>query len=211
MNFKVIPTAKEIKEFVKDFPAENPYDHQNYSVSLELVQSFFSNSYPNIFVKVNYINGAFKTGIGDTMGVALNIHLNVKKLDKRLKGGDKSLVDEIAAWKSKKSKAKRNNHSFATKYCHCHYPELFPINDQYVRYSLLQFNKKARFSSFKEKEIKYNYDNFCSMLDSFNSVIGGTLDYKTLDRYLWALARPILKKKAKARAKKREETKLIRA
>lgn len=196
MIYKVRPTAKSIKKFSKDFAKHNFYDNSNYIASINLTKAFYSNnSYQNIYIKVNYINGAFKTAIGDTSGVARSIYEKISSVDKRLKKGDISLINEISYYKSSKSKKIRNNFSFATKYCHCHQPKLFPINDRYVRNSLYKFNSYHSFSIFTKKDL-LNYQIFLKVLTDFRDFAeGSNLDFATIDRFLWALGREDVRKK----------------
>lgn len=198
MTYKTRPTAEVIKGFVDSFNKENFYDSENYLAAIKLTKAFRKNDdYKNVFIKVNFINGAFKTTIGDTFGVAKQVFEKVKNIDTRLKQGDTSLVDEIALYKVPKSKKVRNNFSFATKFCHCHKPDLFPINDKYVRNSLFEFNKHFKFSKFTKKSL-LDYDNFLEVLADFRKIVDDKkISFATIDRFLWALGRQTVRKKIK--------------
>jgi hypothetical protein len=191
MCYETKPSAKNIKKRVADFYKKKPYEKENYLASLELTKAFLKNdNYRNIFIKVNFINSAFKTNIRDTSGVARTIYQEVKDVDMRLKSGDTELVNEIANYKSPIGKSWHFN-SFATKFCHCHRPELFPINDKYVRKSLFEFNRHHKFSKpFREKALFDDYYFFKNVYTDFiRFVHGDKLDMATIDRFLWALGR----------------------
>lgn len=198
MAYKTRPTAEVIKGFVDSFNKDNFYDSENYLAAIKLTKAFPKNDdYKNVFIKVNFINGAFKTTIGDTFGVAKQVFEKVKNIDSRLKQGDTSLVDEIALYKVPKSKKVRHNFSFATKFCHCHKPDLFPINDKYVRNSLFEFNKHFKFSKFTKKSL-LDYDNFLVVLADFRKIVDDKkISFATIDRFLWALGRQTERNKIK--------------
>lgn len=200
MAYKTRPTAAVIKNFVDSFNKDNFYDSENYLAAIKLTKAFHKNDdYKNVFIKVNFINGAFKTTIGDTFGVAKQVFENVKNIDSRLKKGDITLVDEIALYKASKSKKIRHNFSFATKFCHCHKPDLFPINDKYVRNSLFEFNKHFKFSKFTKKSL-LNYYNFLIVLADFRKIVDDKkISFATIDRFLWALGRQTERKKTKTK------------
>jgi hypothetical protein len=201
MTYKTKPTSTVIKSFVDNFNEANFYDNENYLAAIKLTKAFSKNdNYQNVFIKVNFINGAFKTTIGDTLGVAIQIFEKVKDIDIRLKNGDSTLVNDIAFYKSK-SRIIRHNFSFATKFCHCHKPDLFPINDKYVRNSLFEFNKHFKFSKFTKKSL-LDYDNFLNVLTDFRKVIDDKkIDFAIIDRFLWALGRQTERQKQKTKKK----------
>jgi hypothetical protein len=190
MDYKKKPTVEYVKKFVNEFAIKNYYDNENYLAAIDLTKAFFScDNYRNIYIKVNFINGAFKTAIADTFGVSKLIYGRIKKMDQRLKAGDIKLIDEISFYKSEKGNVVRKNYSFATKFCHCHQPNLYPINDRYVRNSLYEFNKHHNFSNFKKKAL-LDYEVFKNVIKDFKASFGlDSLDFTTIDRFLWALGR----------------------
>ena len=199
LKYNVRPTETIIKKFVNDFNKNNLYDSENYLAAIRLTEAFFSNNdYKNIFIKVNFINGAFKTTIGDTFGVSKQIFENVKDIDNRLEGGDTSLVNEIARYKVSNSNKVRYNFSFATKFCHCHKPDKFPINDKFVRNSLFEFNKHFKFSKFTKKNL-LDYDNFLRVLKDFKKLLDhDEIGNAIIDRFLWALGKQVERNKSNA-------------
>lgn len=104
MRYKTKPTAAAIRNFVENFNKNNLYDNENYLACIELTKAFIKNdNYKNIYIKVNFINGAFSRSIGDTYGLAKQIFLGVKNIDVRLKEGDTSLVNEIGVYGAPKN------------------------------------------------------------------------------------------------------------
>ncbi|MBK7234038.1 MAG: hypothetical protein IPH93_17670 [Saprospiraceae bacterium] len=199
MKYLKFISSADIKKYVQDYHKKNKFNHENYKASLNLIKYFPMNKkYGDIFIKVNFINGAFKTSIGDTDGVSRHIFEKVNKLNKldiRLRKGDISLVHEIAQYVTSKNKKHRNNYSFASKYCHCHNPEAFPINDKFVRNSLYEFNKYLKYSKFKKVDL-YDYNKFVNILSNFKLFLNDkSLDSATIDRFLWAVGKENDKRK----------------
>ena len=95
------PTETLIDNYLKNHNRKFPYDIQAYNACIELVSSMSKNKkFGDVFVKVNLINGAFKTRIGDTTQLSKNI-LEIPNLDSRLKEGDPKLVKEVGRYTSR--------------------------------------------------------------------------------------------------------------
>src|SRR5687767_13381399 len=114
------PTLQAIKRLVELHDQHYPYSKQTYDAALRLVKEFhFNNKFKDVIIKVCFLNDSFKTRIGNTMQIAIDLY-HVRELDKRLQQGDHNLVNSICHYRS----PSRNWHfySFATKYCHIHNP-----------------------------------------------------------------------------------------
>ncbi|MFN8282477.1 MAG: hypothetical protein U0U67_04640 [Chitinophagales bacterium] len=197
--FKRKPSAKDILLHVNNFNfnRNNFFDKEAYLAALKLTNSFRGNdnNFQNIIIKVNFINEAFKTAILDTQGISKFIY-KIKNIDARLENGDIKLVKEISTcYKTNKTqKGFRDNYSFATKYCHCHNPKLFPIYDRYVAFALHEYNKQHKFSNFKKKDL-LDYSLFKNAINDFkNKFVCTDIDNSQLDRFLWTIGRDILQK-----------------
>ena len=68
---------------------------------------------------------------------------------------------------------------FASKYCHFHYPEIFPIYDKYSRFALSDLLGK------KKGEYENKYPLFKNDLDGLMENLSWKTSYKELDVYLW--------------------------
>ncbi len=68
---------------------------------------------------------------------------------------------------------------FASKYCHFHYPEIFPIYDKFSRNALSDLLGK------KKGEYYNNYSLFKSDLDDLIASLSWKSSYKEIDKYLW--------------------------
>ena len=187
--YRLLPTPALVTRVVNAHEEEFPYDRLNYAAARAVVDQFRSNRrYDHIRVKVDVVNGIFKTSIKDTFGVARCIHEQVVRVDQRLAKGDTSLVAEIARYESRAG-VFRTNYSFATKYCHCHEPELFPIYDQFVVKSLCQYRMSPGFDFFTKKGLK-SYQTFHHVLMAFRDVYGiRRIGGAKIDRFLWAMGK----------------------
>ena len=170
----------------------NAWDKQeNYVLQERALDKLFFDTYLNntdindILIKAASLNDFYSTNIFSIFAVAKHIHsLNI---DKRLREGDLSLVDDIADI-TINGKAKRF-YSFASKYCSHHEPTLFPIYDFYVEKVLIHFRQVDKFCSFQNEDLK-QYPQFMSILDAFQAYYGlQEYNKKDLDRYLWQLGK----------------------
>lgn len=184
--YKLTPTAAMVKRVAKAHEDFFPYDKYNYAAIKAVVDQFWSNrSYSNIRIKVDIINGIFNTAIRDTFGVARQIYERVRRVDSRLAAGDVHLIAEIARYEQPNGRI-RINFSFATKFCHFHHPESYPIYDRFVAQSLLCYRRAPDFDFFREGDLK-EYQSFVKVNFAFWEVYGlQRLPVGVVDRFLWA-------------------------
>ena len=71
---------------------------------------------------------------------------------------------------------KRLGYVFASKYCHFHYPDKFPIIDSFSKIGL---------SNLFGKNINYNYTQFMDDINVLKECIEFKITYDQLDTYLW--------------------------
>jgi hypothetical protein len=210
-ELKIKPTGEFIQQFVDNYEDKDFFSKWNMAAAYALVDKIQENkTYEEVYTKMVFINGAFKTRIGDIDGVVKQFYKNEMlgnniDVDKMLKSGDPELVDKIAnCYKTKKEKA-RVNYSFATKFCHCHKRNLFPIFDSYVEASLVYFKEKYRFSKFSKKAIKKNYKEFIRVFQDFKKFANAeSLDNQVVDRFLWVLGRDLVPPKTPKKKKKKQ-------
>lgn len=196
IDFTKHPTADFIQKTIANAKKDNADLVYQKILSIVETNKINSTNWVNLFVKVEIINAVFNTGILSSRKYADYIFKNVKNIDIRLVKGDKSLVKEIATFRIEKKEDNsivvRNNYSFATKFCHLHQPELFPIYDSKVRKSLLSYQKHFKGqlcpTNFTATNLKdYNY--FCDVINRFKKISGdGLLSNRDIDRFLWLMA-----------------------
>lgn len=135
----------------------------------------------HILLKVSALNDFYSTNIFDTYSVAK--HIREMNIESRLKGGDLSLVNELAIVTIRDKK--RNFYSFASKYCSHHFPDSFPIYDSYVEKMLLHYGRTDEFSTFRKEDLKH-YESFVNVIKKFQ--INYQLDQfslREIDIFLW--------------------------
>ncbi len=192
MNSIPKPCQKEVEKYL------NKWDSlENYVLQESSLDKLFFKTYPknddinDILIKCSSLNDFYSTNIFSIFSVAK--HILKLNIDKRLKEGDATLVNDIA--KVKINGKDKNFYSFATKYCSHHFPTIYPIYDYYVEKVLLYFRDKDHFLDFKKSDLK-KYDLFKNILISFRNYYGlNEYNLKDIDRYLWQLGKDYFKKK----------------
>ena len=192
MNSIPKPCQKEVEKYL------NKWDSlENYVLQESSLDKLFFKTYPknddinDILIKCSSLNDFYSTNIFSIFSVAK--HILKLNIDKRLKEGDATLVNDIA--KVKINGKDKNFYSFATKYCSYHFPTIYPIYDYYVEKVLLYFRDKDHFLDFKKSDLK-KYDLFKNILISFRNYYGlNEYNLKDIDRYLWQLGKDYFKKK----------------
>lgn len=180
---------KEAKTVIKQkwsYPDMAHYDPQE-----KLVTTLFRKMYPTntnqaeVLVKAFFLNQFYSTNIRAISKIGKGIV--PLQIDNRLKKGDISVVDDIA-----KILPARRNYSFASKYCACHNPKAYPINDKLVRSYLAKVIAKGNLSGFSgkktavEKQLYDDYSFYKDVYDAFMKQYRLTsLTYRQVDWYIW--------------------------
>lgn len=156
------------------------------------LNKLFTRTYPknksmdDILIKVCSLNDFYSTNIFSPIKVAK--HIKSLDIDKRLKKGDLSLVNDIANIQVNDEK-KMTFYSFATKYCSHHKPLIYPIYDSFVEKVLMYFKKEDSFYDFNRKELKV-YLQYTKILNEFREYYGlKSFNLKEIDKYLWQLGK----------------------
>ena len=119
------PSPELVRDYVSKFNQNSDLIVTEMVLS-ELFGKYSSNqNLRDILIKVTALNSLYNTNIYATIKVAEHI-LN-KNIDVKLQQGLPEVVDEIAEIEI--DGKIRRNFSFASKYCHWHQPEMYPIYD----------------------------------------------------------------------------------
>lgn len=187
------PNEDLVNEYLINLSSDKKYKTIDDSIS-KLIENFPSNKLiEDIQLKVSVINNLYNTNIISTFQIAQHIHS--LDIDKFLEEGDLSVVNKIAQGhniKSKKTLKEFNFYSFATKYCHWHKNNLFPIYDKYIDFTLRVYNKDFKYN--KTNNFK-NYFTLFSTISEFR--LQNKLESKSIkeiDKYLWYLGKKHLEK-----------------
>jgi len=175
------PSTDLIQEYIDKF------DHDSEIVAVENTLSELFRIYPNnkvlpeILIKVVGINSLYSTNIYATVKVAH--HILAQNIDTRLQTGSLELVDEIALINI--NGKKRRNYSFASKYCHWHRPNIFPIYDSFVERLLWFYRENDNFMTFKRIELQ-QFSHYKEIIEGFRKFYKLTqFDFRNLDKFLW--------------------------
>jgi len=162
VDIKKIEIAKNIYEKLSRWKFVN-----------KILTDFFSdnklnNSKEIILIKVALIDSFYKTNLKDQISIAEHI-FSLPSLDKDIAKGDIEIVERIA-------RQKKYFVSFASKFCHFHNKNSFPIYDSYVCLALKRLvgYEGKKYSDFFATINKLRNDN------NLNSV-----NYEDIDKFLW--------------------------
>ena len=188
------PTPKQVEIYLKKWKKLKNYPEQE-----SCIQKLFRKTHPknndldDILAKIGVLDSFYSTTLkryGTVVGLAK--HILTLNFDSRIKAGDLSLIENFCNCKE----MNRNPYSFATKYCHHHNPDQFPVYDKFVAKILWHFHKQDSFfnsdggkSKLKKDDLK-NYSTFFDVMTQFREYYGLT-DYNfwQLDKYLWLLGK----------------------
>ena len=187
------PNKKIIEEYLINWDnLEEHYIWQESSLDKLFHKDYKNNTDLNeILIKCSYLNDFYSTNIFLIYQVAKKIY--DLKIDKRLKNGDPSLVNDIAhVTISGKEKV---FYSFASKYCSHHNNNEFPIYDYFVDRMLMNFKNKDNFAKFTKEDLKA-YVKFKNILIQFKKNYKiDEYNLRDIDKYLWIAGKEYFPKK----------------
>ena len=156
--------------------------HKDYKYNTDLNE---------ILIKCSCLNDFYSTNIFSIYPIAKKIF--ELKIDKRLKEGDPTLVNDIA--RITINDKEKNFYSFSSKYCSHHNNNEFPIYDYFVDRMLMYFKKKDKFSSFTQADLK-DYVKFKKILIEFKKYYNiDEYNLRDIDKYLWIAGKEYFPKK----------------
>ena len=192
---------KDAQKVLKDKSQLRSYELQE-KILQHLVTEYTDHTVPEaVDLKAKLLNLFYSTGI-QAMNVMVNKILGVANIDSRLKKGDLNLVADIAVIQLSDGK-KRNNYSFATKYCALHQPDKYPIYDSIVANVLLYLLKNNKIPPYTLRGKKqaendtcknigeyekalHDYPYYVKVYDSFCRAYNlSSLSYRDVDFYIW--------------------------
>ena len=188
-----LPSDKLIADYIIKFKNSNRYFPADEAI-IELIKKFPENKkLEHVLIKCTVINRLYSTNVLNIVEIAKHItHLNI---DKDIKDGKPEMVMKIAKGhgiinsKSKIS-SERFFYSFATKYCHWHNENEYPIYDSYVCKMLIEYNKQCKFfeNSFIKENLK-DYEKYKKIYFKFIEKYKLSNNLKNIDKFLWLYGR----------------------
>ena len=183
---KNLPSVSKVNEYILKWDLLDDYVSQERALDklfLELCK--YNNCIEDILIKCSALNDFYSTNIFKVHNVAM--HYLHKNIDRRLKEGDLSLVEDLAHITI--SGKSFNFYSFASKYCSHHRPDIYPIYDSYVHQLMKYFRNRDGFCIFKEKDLR-NYQSYYAIIQEFQKFYGlDSFTVKQIDKYLWLLGK----------------------
>jgi hypothetical protein len=175
------------------------FDHTpGYPLADRILKMAFTSHPKNIspeevLLKVALLNSLYRTNIFDVYGIAE--HVLAQKIDKYLEKGKIEAVDYIRKGHRYKTKNKEIDfYSFATKYCHWHRPDYYPMFDKYVSKALQWLNLKLKIYPKLLDEYLRNYELLKTTIDLFKKILKLNWEgYKRFDQALWILGQLIVR------------------
>ena len=156
--------------------------HKDYKYNTDLNE---------ILIKCSCLNDFYSTNIFSIYPIAKKIF--ELKIDKRLKEGDPTLVNDIA--RITINDKEKYFYSFSSKYCSHHNNNEFPIYDYFVDRMFMYFKKRDNFSSFKQADLK-DYVKFKKILIEFKKYYNiDEYNLRDIDKYLWIAGKEYFPKK----------------
>ena len=142
------PSALEVNKYLNRWENLEGYTLQEKALKKLFLKLLPGNSeISDILLKASCLNDFYSTNIFLIYPVAKKIF--DLQIDKRLKDGDPSLVNDIADIEI--AGKKKYFYSFASKFCSHHNALKFPIYDYFVETMLWHFQETDKFSNFKRK------------------------------------------------------------
>ena len=152
-----------------------------------------------VLLKVTVLNALYKTRIMNVYPVVETILGVGRKLDSLISRGDPAAVDLMKMVKFEKRDKTINFFSFASKYCHFHKPDRYPIYDQYVDAALRKLRREKKLSFGTDALNREAYAPFKSVIDSFIGRYANGCSYDAVDKFLWRRGKELKQQRRKVR------------
>lgn len=197
--------STDVEKYLKRRSYLKAYDLQEKILQTLVKEHADHTNYEAVELKAKLLNMFYSTGI-QAMNKVVERIMSIKNIDEILNKEkySKELIDTIAELNLSDG-SKRNNYSFATKYCALHQPEKYPIYDSIVAAIFIALFEKGGLPPYTLKKTKKtestetcmskgefacqlrDYDFFVQVYDCFMDNYGlmGKFDYRKVDWYLW--------------------------
>lgn len=175
------PTPSLVQEYVAQFQKDKECVDTDNAITV-LIRTFPHNTkIEEVLVKVPAINGLYSAGVLNKALYAVSKLICESNVDQKLAQGSLDVVGEIAYG----SIGENNRYPFATKYCHWHRPDFYPIYDSRASKVLCAYQKVDGFSQFSSADL-WKYPRYKEVIEQFISHYGLTgTSFRELDKFLW--------------------------
>ena len=193
-------TKKSVLEEERHFYAEAKWARRDIKALAKLFSAYPKNTCSwQVLLKVTALNALYKTRIMNVYPVVETILSVGRKLDSLISRGDPAAVDLMKMVKFEKREKTINFFSFASKYCHFHQPDRYPIYDQYVDAALKNLRREKKLA-FESDALNHEaYAPFKLVIDAFIGMHATGCSYDAVDKFLWRKGKGLKQKRQKAR------------
>ena len=181
------------------FYAEEGWTRHDIEALDALFSAYPKNTCPwQVLLKVTALNALYKTRIMNVYPVVETILGVGRKLDSLISRADPAAVDLMKMVKFAKRKKAMNFFSFASKYCHFHRPDRYPIYDQYVDAALRKLRRDKMLAFEPDALNREAYAPFKSVVDAFIEKYAAGCSYDAADKFLWRMGKGLKSQRRKA-------------
>jgi len=175
------PSPELVREYFDKHQENMQYQNEEEALTWLFDKLAQNKNMKDIILKVAVVNSLYNTNILATYKMAE--HIRALGIDDKLKNKSPEIVRDIATLEI--NGKKRCHYSFATKYCHSHDRQNYPIYDRYVDKMLCAYRGKDKFCQFQENQLK-DYPKFKKILEAFRTYYGLTnFTFEQIDKFLW--------------------------
>ncbi|PWT79016.1 MAG: hypothetical protein C5B59_00460 [Bacteroidetes bacterium] len=181
MDYKK-PTPSLVQEKVKEHEQDLETVDTDTALTL-LIQTFPKNqAIHDVLLKVAAINQLYSAGLKTTAIYGVSKLIRGLDIDPKLAQGSLDVVDEIAYGLVA---GENDRYAFATKYCHWHRPDFYPICDTNARDVLRLCKEVDAFADFRLVDF-YKYPLYKGIIEAFVRHYGlSAFSFRQLDKFLW--------------------------
>ena len=192
-------TKKIVLDAERRFFAEERWARHDIEALDALFSAYPKNTCPwQVLLKVTALNALYKTRIMNVYPVVETILGVGRKLDSLISRGDPAAVDLMKIVKFAKREKTINFFSFASKYCHFHKPDRYPIYDQYVDAALRKLRRDKVLAFESDALNRKAYAPFKSVVDTFIGTYANGCSYDAVDKFLWRKGKGLRQQRRKA-------------
>jgi hypothetical protein len=177
------PTQGLVEEYVTKFKNDPERVASDEALTLIFKTCSLNCKIEDVLLKASAVNQLYSTRVYATAIYALAKLICGLDVDLKLNQASLDVVDEIAY----KPIGKNNRYVFATKYCHWHRPDVYPIYDTNAKELILKYQEVHGFArvNFSENDLQH-YPKYKEIIEEFRCYykLGG-VTFRELDKFLW--------------------------
>lgn len=182
-----VPSAELVRAVCKEYEG----DVADLALAELFKQYPVNDSYSHILLKAAAVDRLYSTHVYAIYDAASLIDGHAREVDSALEDGSPEIVDTIAALTLSRIGKRRENYSFAGKYCSWHRPDRYPIWDSRVRNYLKTLRLQLRGTDdsglLGSNPYLWNrYPEFVALVSALRERYGlQEFSFKEIDKFMW--------------------------